>query len=233
MKKILILLIIFGLSNIMCEAQKTFKKTVQGSLIYSWFLPWDLDYMFIEKGTWDGFDHTNYKLYHGVDYICQRFVNGDSMDFEYCEDDDPLKAGAYLIQFAENYSGQSISVVLTNNVDKADSTEIKACDYYITGDAGGRLRIHKDPLYKFNTDTQRFEYYPEGKLIGAYEAYIVSNLDNPVEHIIPNGSTGIERLNASAIGNSSFNVQPYNLAGQAVNDSYQGIVIINGKKILR
>lgn len=230
MKRFCIIALLCCLWTVGCWGQKSFKKTVQGSAMYAWYLPWDLDYMYIEKGTWDGFDHTNYRLYHGLDYICQKIVAGDEIGFEYCADDDPLKAGAYIIQFADNYDGQSVTVKLTKNVDAVDSTAIKQCAYYATGDADGRLRSHKEPVYRFNTDTQRFEYYPEGKIISAYEACVVVTVDNPEEYIIPNGSTGIERLKGVQ---GSVQGLIFNLAGQRVGDDYKGVIIVNGKKYLK
>lgn len=217
------------------SAQKTTtKKDIKGSLMYSCFFPWDLDEMYIEKGTWDGFEHTNYKLYHGVDYVCQRFVDGDTPSFTYCNDDDLLKAGAYIIQFADNYAGQNITMKFTSNCDPADSTSIKQNAYYVTGDASGRLRNHKSPIYKFVVDDQRFEYFPDGKIIGAYEAYIVATTANPQQYIAPNGSTGIEILQAGIL---SRRQQPsrqgiYDLSGRQIRSSNltPGLYIINGKK---
>jgi len=46
-------------------------------------------------------------------------------------------------------------------------------------------------------------------------------------------ATGIANLNVNDNDNFDANVPMYNLAGQRVNKSYKGVVIVNGKKMLR
>ena len=215
------------------------KSNIKGSAMYAWYFPWNLDHMIIEKGTWDGYDHTNVQLTHGIDFICQRPVHGDVMTFEYCADDDSLKAGAYIVQFADNYDGQNIKLVFTTTADVIDSTSIKQCAYYMTGDANGRLRSHKEPIYKFSVDNQRFEYMPDGKIINTYEAYIATTAANPVWLIAPNGTTGIEKLRsarASDVSVTSLKKGIYNMQGvkmQAWDELEKGMYIVDGVKKLK
>lgn len=51
----------------------------------------------------------------------------------------------------------------------------------------------------------------------------------PTQAVIPGSSTGISNITTSAADNAPA----YNLAGQKVNDSYKGIVIKNGKKMIK
>ena len=46
-------------------------------------------------------------------------------------------------------------------------------------------------------------------------------------------ATGIENINADVNDNLNLNQDIYNLAGQKVGEGYKGIVIKDGKKILR
>ena len=51
----------------------------------------------------------------------------------------------------------------------------------------------------------------------------------PTQAVIPGSSTGISNITTSAADNAPV----YNLAGQKVNGSYKGIVIKNGKKMIK
>ena len=218
-------------------AAKSTTKTVKGSVMYAVYFPWDLDKVTV-SGTIDGKSYTDLQLYHGVDFICQTFAGGmthaNNPSFEYCDDSNPLLSGAYIIQFADNYDGLTVKFTFketaTGNADSENPTGM--FNYYFTGSPEGRLmNLQGKPLYKFNVEDQRFEYLPDGKLILAYESYIdVQNSQdaNQRPYIVPQGSTGIERLNAT----QSRRLQGiYNLNGQQLAEPQQGINIIGGKKV--
>ncbi len=46
-------------------------------------------------------------------------------------------------------------------------------------------------------------------------------------------STGIDDVNDNGNGNWNTDAPRYNLSGQRVDDSYRGIVISNGKKMVK
>lgn len=51
----------------------------------------------------------------------------------------------------------------------------------------------------------------------------------PTQAVVPGSSTGISNITTSAADNAPA----YNLAGQKVNAAYKGIVIKNGKKMIK
>ena len=215
-------------------AAKSTTKAVKGSVIYAVYFPWDLDKVTV-SGTIDGKSYTDLPLYHGVDFICQTLQGGlgyaNSLSFEYCADDNPLLAGAYIIQFADNYDGLTVKFTFKDTAT-GNSNPTGLYNYYFTGSTEGRLMNLQDkPLYKFNVDEQRFEYLPEGKMIFAYESYIdVQNQEEASRHpyVAPLGSTGIERLNAAQ---SRRQQGIFNLSGQQLSEPQQGINIIGGRKV--
>lgn len=224
--------VIMIMTSVACLAvTKSTTKTVKGSAMYSMYFPWDLDKVTV-SGTIDGKTYTNLELFHGVDFICQRFLGGtlgsNPLPFSYLDESTPLLSGGYIIQFADNYDGQTVTFTF-----KPEATgELPAPgEAVLTGDPDGRLRSLKTPLYKFDTDEQRFEYCPEGKIISAYEAYIsvedsVWMSHNP--YIVPQGSVGIERINAAQVLHRRG---IFNLNGQQLAAPRRGLNIINGKKV--
>ncbi|MCQ2132811.1 MAG: hypothetical protein MJY90_05695 [Bacteroidaceae bacterium] len=236
MKRITILSIMLAVTACAFAAKST-TKTVKGSVMYAVYFPWDLDKVTV-SGTIDGKTYSELPLYHGVDFICQTLPGGlghaNSLSFEYCADDNPMLSGAYIIQFADNYDGLTVKFTFKDTATgtNADVNPSGLYNYYFTGSPEGRLmNLQGKPLYKFNVDAQRFEYIPEGKMIYSYESYIdVQNQKEAILHpyIAPQGSTGIERLNA----NKSRRQQGiYNLNGQLLAEPQHGINIIDGRKV--
>ena len=233
MRRTTILTILFAVT-ICSFAAKTTTKAVKGSAMYAMYFPWDLDKVTV-TGTIDGKYYTDLQLYHGIDFICQSYPGGvaglNTPAFEYCDDDTPLWSGAYIIQFADNYDGLTVKFTFKDTAT-GDSNPTGLYNYYFTGSPDGRLmNLQGKPLYKFNVDEQRFEYFPEGKIIGSYEAYIdVQNQTDAAQHpyIAPQGSTGIERLNAAQARRQQG---IFNLSGQQLSEPQQGINIIGGKKV--
>ena len=56
----------------------------------------------------------------------------------------------------------------------------------------------------------------------------VSTIIIKAVYLTKNDATGVTKVQVNAVDNNAI----YNLAGQKVNDTYKGIVIKNGKKIV-
>lgn len=86
--------------------------------------------------------------------------------------------------------------------------------------------------YGFTTKfgTPAFAQVQSGQDIPAKKGYIVLNGASPAKYSIcfDDEATGIHTIEAASAANGAM----YNLAGQRVDKSYKGIVIVNGKKYL-
>ena len=74
--------------------------------------------------------------------------------------------------------------------------------------------------------------------LGAGKAYLQTNAAltaNPgarLNIVFEGETTGISNVDVNANDNFDANAPMYNLAGQRVNKSYKGVVIVNGKKYM-
>ena len=94
--------------------------------------------------------------------------------------------------------------------------------------SSGNLIIKNNMLYEVGT----------GVTCGQYKGYITPSTINVASARGANfmgfedETTGIANLNVNDNDNLDTNAPMYNLAGQRVNKSYKGVVIVNGKKML-
>ena len=88
-------------------------------------------------------------------------------------------------------------------------------------------------FYAFQNTTNTFKQYT-GEYFPANKAYVVSNAQLSRGISMDFGeTTGISNVDVNANDNFDVNAPMYNLAGQKVGKSYKGIVIVNGKKVVR
>ena len=73
-----------------------------------------------------------------------------------------------------------------------------------------------------------------GSNLSAGKVYLLGQTTNARDFIgFDETTTGIANLNVDVNDNFDDNAPMYNLAGQRVNKSYKGVVIVNGKKVVR
>ena len=110
-------------------------------------------------------------------------------------------------------------------------TDLKASDGTVASDGS--------KMYAFSTknETSGFYLVASGVMIPAKKGYLeLSATTGEAKHFFSfdggNGTTGIVGVEADGETNWD-NAAIYNLAGQRVGKGYKGVVIVNGKKMLR
>lgn len=124
----------------------------------------------------------------------------------------------------------STSYELTPAEEAADAkftTDLKASD--------GTVTVKDDKIYAFGTLNGKsgFKLVNNGVVIPAKKGYLEltgTNAAKPTFFAFDGIGTGISHIEADA---ALENAAMYNLAGQRVDKSYKGVVIVNGKKMLR
>lgn len=111
--------------------------------------------------------------------------------------------------------------------DATFSTDLKASD--------GTVTAADDKIYAFGTLNGKsgFKLVNNGVVIPAKKGYLEltgTNAAKPTFFAFDGIGTGISHIEADA---ALENAAMYNLAGQRVDKSYKGVVIVNGKKMLR
>ena len=111
--------------------------------------------------------------------------------------------------------------------DATFSTDLKASD--------GTVTAADDKIYAFGTLNGKsgFKLVNNGVVIPAKKGYLQltgTNAAKPTFFAFDGIGTGISHIEADA---ALENAAMYNLAGQRVDKSYKGVVIVNGKKMLR
>ena len=234
-------------------------RNFEGSKMYAIYLPYSVGNVTV-TGSFDYRDHYEYHLYHGIDFICQRF-NANTGRFEYMNTDEELTPGGYIIQFADNYDGMSV---------RFDMLPGTACIMSVAEDVPYILRGN-DQYKTISVETPNTLFYDEEKQQFNKAGSTNSNSESlrpfmpyistpaGVNVISPDGTTGIRLLNASQGTESRYTVKSvaggieicghgtsrqsiYNLAGQRIktvtlNEGVNhvslspGIYLVCGKKI--
>ena len=150
-----------------------------------------------------------------------------------------VKAGTGLLLRAaavDNTNDQVINIpVAATGEEQTDNMLIGVTEdtyIYPTVDEG-----HKTNLGLSNGE---FHPYSAAGTLAAGKAYLqIPTADLPTAPgakliiVFDGEATGIANLNVNDNDNIDANAPTYNLAGQRVNKSYKGVVIVNGKKMLR
>lgn len=111
--------------------------------------------------------------------------------------------------------------------DETFTTDLKASD--------GTFEAKDDKVYAFGTLNGKsgFKLVNNGVVIPAKKGYLQltgTTAAKPTSFAFDGIGTGISHIEADA---ALENAAMYNLAGQRVDKSYKGVVIVNGKKMLR
>lgn len=131
--------------------------------------------------------------------------------------------------------------------DKVNTSKVKDEKNMLKGTDNAELTVGGDIYYKLSLNSKReegsvgFYWGTEGGgafTNGAHKAYLALNSQQAEavkEFRLEDEVTKIDGLHGDTqedvIGNSKK--QAYNISGQRVDDNYKGLVIINGKKVIR
>lgn len=161
------------------------KKRYMGSALYAMHFPGEL-IQATATGWYDGFDHADEQLRHGLDFAIVRY---EAPRFHYLPSDAPLTAGSYMIQFVDNL--ENADITLTFNSQGNGETANGA--YRMEGNPYATNHTPKGKFLKFDVEAQRF-ILTENESLKPFEAYIATDEANPVTQIVPNvSSTSISK----------------------------------------
>lgn len=186
-----------------------FTRYFTGSEAYAIYLPYALTNV-TATGTWDYRSHTDYHLYHGLDFICQQ-MDPATGTFSYLDDDADIDGGLYVIQFADNYEDVPITFDLNPNksyTPSADATyqALGNAELFThavsTDDATATLLFFDEDNHLFNTTGSTNS---TADALRPFMPYILNTAGKT--SIVVDGSTGIQRLSAAQTGESVL-VQP-------------------------
>lgn len=236
-------------------------RTFEGSKLCAVYLPGDVTKV-NATGTFDYRDHYGYPLYHGLDFICQR-LDPTTGKFQYLDSEESLTAGAYVIQFADNYDGIPITFdckPLTSPATLADAPFVALGNgdgfTQTIEESDGQIRLYYDEeLQQFNRIGSENSC---AAALRPFMPYILTTTET--SKIVPDGSTGIERLYTARHGESPYAISGseggicigshisatlpiYNLAGQTLRqvrieqgDNFialpAGLYIVANRKVL-
>lgn len=179
-----------------------FTRSFTGSEAYAIYLPYGLTNV-TATGTWDYRSHTDYHLYHGLDFICQQ-MDPTTGAFSYLDDDASIDGGVYVIQFADNY--EDIAITFDLNPAKPYSPDTEAAFQGLgngelfahgveTDDASATLLFFDEDNHLFNTTGSTNS---NASALRPFLPYILNTAGQT--SIIVDGSTGIQRLTAAQQG---------------------------------
>lgn len=152
-------------------------KTIKGSEFYPLHFPGDLNTIKV-NGYYDGFSHPYENLVQGLDYVLMRY---EYPQFYYLDNNTPVTAGNYLIQFVDNLDGQNVMMYFNKTQEQQASTD----KYRLTGNPYATNYIPEGKFLKFDENSQRF-LLTEGDTLRPFEAYISTDETLPVNTIVPN-----------------------------------------------
>ena len=171
-------------------------------------------------------------------------VSGSTLNLTFSDPVDALVAGTpYIIKWAD---GDNIVAPVFTNVTIANTD-----NSYDNGEAGNEqvrfLGTYDALTFESEDESILFMgannnlYYPNGEApsyVKACRAYFKIGEDSNTARIISDfnidfgdGTTSVN-LNVNDNLNFDKNAPMYNISGQRVSDSYKGIVIVNGKKVV-
>lgn len=179
-------------------------RTFTGSEAYAIYLPYGLTNV-TATGTWDYRSHTDYHLYHGLDFICQQ-MDPETGAFSYLSDDDDITGGVYVIQFADNYEDIPVTFDLNPSKPYTPSTDVTYqglgngegfAHAVETDDASATLLFFDEDNHRFNTTGSTNS---NASAVRPFIPYILNTAGTT--SIIVDGTTGIQRLTAAQQGES-------------------------------
>lgn len=142
---------------------------------------------------------------------------------QFGEEGDVIPANTGAILYAEN--PKSYNFVATDDADAVTGNALKAAieKYNYTAD---------ENVYYLGLDGEKvvFKHLAEGGSIAAGKAYLLAPASAAKLDVVVEGTpTGITEVVPMAVKNDGI----YNIQGVRVNNSFKGVVIMNGKKYLK
>lgn len=175
-------------SKVILKGGTALNKKVAGSQLYALYFPGNLVGMAV-SGYFDGYTHNAEPLLHGVDYVLQRY---EAPWFNYVNENETITAGCYLVQFVDNMDGQQISMTFGKTKEQHRGEK----EYQLMGNPLPQDFVPEGQFLKFDESQQKF-VLTENEKTKPFEAYIATHATHPVQQIVPNGTTGINRTYAS------------------------------------
>ena len=249
-----------NMENVSISGAPYFTRNFEGSKMYAIYLPYSVGNVTV-TGSFDYRDHYEYHLYHGLDFICQRFDSYTGR-FTYMNAEDKLTPGGYIIQFADNYDGMPVRFDMVPGTARILSIA-ENLPYTLNGnDQYKTIAVETPNTLFFDEDKQQFNQggstNSSANALRPFLPYITA--PEGVKVISPDGTTGIQILNAAKGNDSRYIVRCvsggleicghgtsrqsiYNLAGQRIksvtlNEGINhvslapGIYIVCGKKVM-
>lgn len=167
-------------------------------------------------------------------------TDGTTINFSTIAEDGTLDANKpYLVYFKtakENPTFEGVAVAPTTSLTVADAAETKQYSFvgtYTAIDSGSET-IKAGDYIVVGDGIQKAK---GGNALKAFRAYFqaqegANKAKNMVISIDGNVVTGIDAVSTSEPA-ANASAPAYNLAGQRVGKSYKGVVIVNGKKVIR
>lgn len=167
-------------------------------------------------------------------------TNGTTINFSTIGEDGTLDANTpYLVYFTtakENPTFEGVAVAPATSLTVADAAETQQYSFVgtYTAIASGSETIKAGDYIVVGDGIQKAK---GGNALKAFRAYFqaqegANKAKNMVISIDGNVVTGIDAVSTSEPA-ANASAPAYNLAGQRVGKSYKGVVIVNGKKVIR
>ena len=156
-------------------------------------------------------------------------VNGNNVTLQKLEGN-IIPAGLGVILSSETVGENLLSY--GGNID-FDLTSTNANLLIGTGDESFANYEAGSTYYALADGERALEPVSLGNTIPAHKAYLKLNFSADKLFLVFYNTSGIRDITSSPHEGVSTNAPAYNLAGQRVGQNYRGIIIVNGKKILR
>lgn len=169
-------------------------SSVNSSQLYPLWFPGTLNYIRV-TGTTDRRTYSSEKITYGIDYVVLKY---NYPRFNYV-DSTELKSGCYLVQFVDNFNGLTAALWFDTNADSTMESPTAEKPYVLVGNTASKSITPDGKFLKYSTTNYKF-LATSGETVSTYEAYIITNVSNPVSQIVVSDggiTNGIRRIYAT------------------------------------
>jgi hypothetical protein len=166
-------------------------SSLNSSQLYPLWFPGTLNYIRV-TGTTDRRTYSSEKITYGIDYVVLKY---NYPRFNYV-DSTELKSGCYLVQFVDNFNGLTAALWFGTDADSTMETPTAEKPYVLVGNTSSNPITPEGKFLKYSTTDYKF-LATSGETVSAYEAYITTNVSNPVSQIVVSDggiTNGIRRI---------------------------------------
>ena len=209
------------------SAQRSKTITINSSCIHPLYFPGELSKLTI-SGSTDRHDYNNSPASYGLDYVVMVY---DYPRFNYLQNPESLPAGAYCVQFVDNYAGLSATLSFNGGeaVEQEEPTDEKP--YAFVGNAKSTVQRVDGYILKYDNAKMKFMLVKDA-IVSGYEAYFVTSKSFPASQIvITDNPTGIKRVFASDGGRMSVKPVAEGIVMYAEKDAVQPIYSVSGQLV--